>query len=105
MKRPLEYIAGGFVLGEVLALLPVVWKTGISAVILAGVYCLWKRNGRSPIWWLLPVFCVLGMACLTGDGEKVKDYEQVRALVKGEQIVLKGNIKGITEEEDRERLT
>ncbi len=88
-----------------MTLLSVAWKTGISAVILAGVYCLWKRNGRSPIWWLLPVFCVLGMACLTGDGEKVKDYEQVRALVKGEQIVLKGNIKGITEEEDRERLT
>lgn len=55
MKRPLEYIAEGFVLGEVLALLTVGWMAGILAVVMVGVYCLWKQNGRSLIWWLLPI--------------------------------------------------
>lgn len=105
MKRPLEYIAGGFVLGEVLALLPVAWMTGISAVTLAGVCYLWKKKGRSLLWWLLPVFAVLGMIWMKGDGRKAEGYRQTARSVEGETIKLWGDIKGIQENKDSKRLT
>lgn len=105
MKRPLEYIAGGFVLGEVLALLPVVWLVGISAMVLAGVYYVWKKKGRSLLWWLLPVFAALGMICLRSDWKKTEEYRQIAESVEGRDIELRGDVKGIKENEDGTRLT
>ena len=64
MKRPLECLAGGFVLGEVLALLPVGWMAGILAAFGAGVCYLRKKRGRSLVWWFLPLFVLWGMVWL-----------------------------------------
>lgn len=48
MKRPLVFAAGGFVLGEVWLLLPVVWKAAAPALLGVGVCCLesYKKRER-----------------------------------------------------------
>ena len=104
MKRPLEYIAEGFVLGEVLALLTVGWMAGILAVVMVGVYCLWKQNGRSLIWWLLPIFCVLGILWVKEDLRKEQKYDEIVSEVEGKEIEIKGILVGIQEKKDSDKL-
>lgn len=105
MKRPLEYIAGGFVLGEVLALLPVVWTVGILAVLTAGVCYLWKKDGRSLIWWLLPVFCVWGFLWVRRDFKSWEECRQTGERAKGETVELWGTVWGIQERKSGQGLT
>ncbi len=105
MKRPLEYIAGGFVLGEVLALLPVVWMVGILTAVTAGVCYLWKRDGRSLLWWLLPFACAAGLLCVRRDLTSWQEYRRTAETVKGEKIRLWGTVWGIRERKGREGLT
>lgn len=105
MKRPLESIAGGFVLGEVLALLPVAWRIVISAVILAGVWLLWERKGRSWLWWLLPVCCVLGTLRLQADQKKAEEYQITAERLEGRSLTVGGMIRGMKEDEEDGRVT
>ncbi len=105
MKRPLEYLAGGFVLGEVLALLPVVWTVGILAILTAGVCYLWKKDGRSLIWWLLPVFCLWGFLWVRMDFKSWEECRQTAETVKGETVELWGTVWGIQERKSGQGLT
>ena len=105
MKRPLEYIAGGFVLGEVLALLPVVWTAGILAALTAGVCCLWKKNGRSLVWWLLPFFCIFGMCWVKRDLRNWEECRHRAEEVKGKRLELWGTVDGIYERKGGDGLT
>ncbi len=105
MKRPLEYIAGGFVLGEVLALLPVVWTVGILAVLTAGVCCLWLRNGRSLVWWLLPFFCIFGLCWIKRDWRNWDESCQRAQELEGKRLGLEGNVVGIQERKSGRGLT
>ncbi len=80
-----------------MALLPVVWTAGILVMVLAGVCCLWNKNGRSLIWWLLPVFCVLGLGFARADRQKENRYRQTIESLNGKQAELKGTLLGIQE--------
>ncbi len=104
MKRPLEYLAGGFVLGEVLALLPVGWMAGILAVLTAGVCCLRKRNGRSLVWWLLPIFCGWGILWYKGDLQNIHEFEKTAQSVAGSKIWAEGSLKGIQKQKEGDGL-
>lgn len=95
MKRPLECIAGGFVLGEVLALLPVGWMAVILAVLAAGVFCLRKKCGRSLTWRLLPVFCLWGAFWYRGDLWKADEYGKTAKEVFQKDVEAKGTVAGI----------
>ncbi len=94
MKRPLVYAAGGFVLGEVWLLLPVEMKAVVPALVMAGVFCLWKKrrergyvnaSGRSLIRWFLPLFCF----ALLGAGRLWAD-ERLSARCGGQIAELEG---------------
>lgn len=93
-KRPLECLAGGFVLGEVLALLPVAWMAGILAAV-AGVCYLRKRNGRSLVRRLLPVFVLWGMIWHGRDLRQVYEYETIAEAYAGRDVRAEGTVAGI----------
>ncbi len=95
MKRPLECLAGGFVLGEVLALLPVGWMAGILAVLAAGVCCLRKKCGRSLAWRLLPVFCIWGAVWYKGDLWKADEYRKTAEEASQKDVEAEGTVAGI----------
>lgn len=78
-----------------MSLLPVVWTAGILAMVSAGVLCLWKKNGRGLIWWLLPVFCVMGLICVRADEQREKQYRQTVESLEGREVGLKGTLLGI----------
>ncbi len=104
MKRPLEYAAGGFVLGEVLALLSVAWIAGILAVVTAGVLYL-RKNGRSRLCWLLPVFCVWGLLWIKRDERIWQEYCQRAQALEGQTIELTGTVSGLGGTTDGDRQT
>lgn len=100
MKRPLMYAAGGFVLGEVCLLLPVGLRAGIPAMILAGVCYLWIRrreSGRSLLWWILPLFVMLGMSRFHMDRLEAERAEQIAGQVKEIRLKLEGEVADIRE--------
>lgn len=99
MKRPLECLAGGFVLGEVLALLPVGWMAGILAAFGAGVCYLRKKRGRSLVWWFLPLFVLWGMVWLRKDLRQTERYERIGEMA-GQDVETRGTVSGIWERGD-----
>ncbi len=125
MKRPLMYAAGGFVLGEVCLLLPVWPGTGIPVILSTGVCCLWiwsrignesdgmsgghvadvsggrrkKESGRSLLWWILPLFCVLGMLRGQADERQWMRCQQVIDLAGKAQVRLEGDVWQVEEGE------
>lgn len=99
MKRPLECLAGGFVLGEVLALLPVGWMAGILAAFGAGVCYLRKKRGRSLVWWFLPLFVLWGMVWLRKDLRQTERYERIGEMA-GQDVETQGTVSGIRERGD-----
>lgn len=105
MKRPLMYAAGGFVLGEVCLLLPAVVGIGIPVILTAGVCYLWMQNsGRSLLWWILPLFCVLGMLRFSWDQSLTAQYEQVGEMVCGKDVQLEGTVGKISSGEKTDSL-
>lgn len=105
MKRPLECLAGGFVLGEVLALLPVGWMAGILAACVAGVCYLMKKCGRSLIGWFLPVFCLWGFLWHRGDLWRVSRYERIAGEASVGEVEAEGTLAGIVERKGGSGLT
>lgn len=102
MKRPLIYAAGGFVLGEVCVLLPVVWSAGIFVLVTAGVRVLWKKRdkrGRVWLWWILPLFLMLGMGRMYEDREILARKEEALKRVEGLYLELEGDVAAIEEGE------
>ena len=99
-KRPLMDAAGGFVLGEVCALLPMEFCVGILALVGARVSYRWrKRRGRNLFWWILPLFVILGMGRMDRDQEQIRISKETYAQVEGERIWVEGRICAIKEGE------
>ncbi len=98
MKRPLICAAGGFVLGEVCVLLPVGWFPGILVLMTAGVCYLWRKGkgrGRSWLWWILPLFLMLGMGRMLGDQKQTAWRDQVLERMEGKNLELEGDVASI----------
>ncbi len=98
IKRPLLYAAGGFVLGEVCFLLPAWLSAGIPMVLTAGVCYLWKKrekSGRSLLWWILPLFLLLGMGSMCGDRMRTDKAERILSQVKEKRTEVKGNVAAV----------
>lgn len=98
IKRPLIGAAGGFVLGEVCFLLPVGFSAGIPAILTAGVCYLWmkrKASGRNLLWWILPLFLVLGMGRMYGDRMQTDKAEGILSLVKEKRTEIEGNVAAV----------
>lgn len=95
------YAAGGFVLGEVCVLLPVGVCAGILAFMGAGLCYLWRKvkGGRSLLWWILPLFAVLGMGRMYGDRLQIQKTEEVAAQVEGECLWVEGRLTSVKEGE------
>jgi len=110
------YAAGGFVLGEVCLLLPRWLGAGIPVILTAGVCYLWikdewrgtsrniryrreKRGGSSLLWWILPLFCVLGMLRLEADERSLARHQQVITHVRGMDVRLEGDVWRVTKKE------
>ncbi len=104
MNRPLECLAGGFVLGEVLALLPVGWMAGILAAFGAGVCYLRKKCGRSLVWWFLPLFVLWGLVWLRVDLRQTGRYERIGKETEGRDVEVWGTVSGIRERGDKSGL-
>ena len=98
MKRPLMYAAGGFVLGEVCFLLPVGLSAGIPVILTAGVcYLRMKRkvSGRNLLWWILPLFLVLGMGRMYGDRMETRRAEEMISRMEGQRLKVSGTVASI----------
>lgn len=98
MKRPLICAAGGFVLGEVCFLLPVGFSAGIPVILTAGVCYLWmkrKVSGRNLLWWILPLFLVLGMGRMYGDRAQTERAEGIMARMEGRRLKVRGTVSSI----------
>ncbi|MCI9362140.1 MAG: ComEC/Rec2 family competence protein [Hungatella sp.] len=98
IKRPLICAAGGFVLGEVCFLLPVGFSAGIPVILTAGVWWLWmkrKASGRNLLWWILPLFLVLGMGRMYGDQMQTERAEEIMVRMEGRQLKVSGIVSSI----------
>lgn len=108
MKRPLMCAAGGFVLGEVCLLLPKWLGIGILVILIAGVCYLCvdqgNKSGRCLLWWVLPLFYVLGMVWLQRDDGQRQEHRQITAMCDGRDIRLEGNVRRMTEKEKSHEL-
>ena len=99
IKRPLCLIAGGFVLGEVMALLSMTfWLRTVPVLGGFGLYVLWKRRGRGLWWLILPLFFfggwIRGEVCV----ERWTAYDQIVEQFIG-RVQVRGEIRSLTEKE------
>lgn len=98
IKRPLICAAGGFVLGEVCFLLPVGFFAGIPVILTVGVCYLWmkrKASGRNLLWWILPLFLVLGMGRMYGDRVQTEQAEGMISRMEGKRLTVSGTVASI----------
>ncbi|MEG0564618.1 MAG: hypothetical protein RR590_00100 [Hungatella sp.] len=99
IKRPLVWIAGGFVLGEAWTLLPVVWMMGILGICLSGFLMLRKIEGRSLQLGLLLLCGLLGWGRMNLARQSDPSAVYVEQL--GEhQVEIRARIKRIEAKEN-----
>ncbi|MEG2699565.1 MAG: DNA internalization-related competence protein ComEC/Rec2 [Hungatella sp.] len=104
IKRPLVWIAGGFVLGEAWTLLPVVWEMGILGICLSGFLMLRNIEGRSLQLGLLLLCGLLGWGRMNLARQSDPSAVYVEQL--GEhQVEIRARIKRIEAKENSYALT